>query len=61
MKVSELSDDFNRKIFEESLKDCKFQPLVINQYKVNPNRSQPVTNTIQQFVAYTQTQQEFHQ
>jgi hypothetical protein len=43
MQISSQSSDYERKIFDEPLQNCKFTPLEINQFGHNLNRSQPLT------------------
>ncbi|CDW71353.1 dna-dependent protein kinase catalytic subunit [Stylonychia lemnae] len=48
MQICSQSSDFNRKIFDAPLQDCKFQPLEINQFGHQLNRSQPLTPLLSQ-------------
>jgi hypothetical protein len=60
MQISTQSSDYERKIFDQPLQDCKFEPLNMNNYQnalANLQRSQPLTPLYSQQIMFQASQQ----
>jgi hypothetical protein len=60
MQISTKSSDYERKIFDHPLTDCKFAPLNVNNYQnalANLQRSQPLTPLFSQQMMFQASQQ----
>jgi hypothetical protein len=60
MQISTQSSDYERKIFDEPLQNCKFTPLEFNNYfnaVANLWRSQPLTPLFSQQLMFQASQQ----